>query len=258
MTIAETMREMLAAGVHFGHQKSRWNPKMKRYIHSETNGVHILDLGISSKLLHASMKLVESVTSNGGLILFVGTKKQAANIVITAAENASMPYVSNRWLGGTLTNWPTLSKRIERLKEIDEINTEELYLTMTKKESVLYERDKMRMERSFGGLRKLTQIPRAIFCIDPNIDEIAVLEAKKIGVPVIAMCDSNANPEKVDYPIPANDDAIRSIQLITKYISDAAIKGSEIYAAKNKEKTNASLTKQSNNNVKNETTSGKR
>ena len=136
MTIAEKMREMLAAGVHFGHQKSKWNPKMKRFIHSENNGVHILDLGESSKLLEEAIKLVETVTSNGGIILFVGTKKQAIEIIISSAERADMPFVSNRWLGGTLTNWPTLSKRIERLKEIDEMNTDDLFANMTKKETV--------------------------------------------------------------------------------------------------------------------------
>ena len=244
MTIAETMREMLAAGVHFGHKKSKWNPKMKRFIHSENNGIHILDLGISSKLLTQAIKLVETTTSNGGLVLFVGTKKQAANIVITKAESASMPYVSNRWLGGTLTNWPTISKRIEKLKEIDEMDIEATFANMTKKESVLFERNRMRMERSFGGLRKLKQIPRVLFCVDPNVDQIAVLEAKKIGIPIIALCDSNCDPDFIDYPIPANDDAIRSIELITNYIAEASIKGSQMYAEKNKEKVQNAMSEE--------------
>ena len=235
MSIAEKMREMLAAGVHFGHQKSKWNPKMKRFIHSENNGIHILDLGESSKLVENAIKLVESVTSKGGIILYVGTKKQAVDIIIQAAEQCDMPFVTNRWLGGTLTNWPTISKRIDRLREIDEMDLNDLYSNMTKKETVLFERDRNRMERSFGGLRKLTQIPRVIFCVDPNVDNIAVLEAKKIGIPVIALCDSNANPELIEYPIPANDDAIRSIELITKYITDAAIQGKELFSAKNKD-----------------------
>ena len=246
MSPAITMQQLLKSGVHFGHQTRSWNPHMRPFIFGERNGVHIIDLAQTVVRLDAALEKIKEVSASGDKILFVGTKKQARMIIQREAESIGMPYVNNRWLGGTLTNFSTLSKRIEYYNELssgfdlgtsDEIKTsdseddasntdiETKSVKQTKKERVMLQKEFERLTRSFSGLRSLERTPGALFIVDPALEEIAVREANRAKIPVIAMCDTNANPDLIDYPIPSNDDAIRAIELMTKLVSKAIREG---------------------------------
>jgi len=216
---------MLEAGVHFGHQTRRWNPHMRPYIFTERHGIHILDLAKTVPLLDQALQQVRAVASSGQQVLFVGTKKQARETVRQEAERCGMPYVNTRWLGGTLTNWSTITKRIAYFKELESRFVTEDESHLTKKERLLLHKEFERLERSFGGLRNMDRLPGLLFIIDPSMEEIAVLEARRAGIPIVAMCDTDADPDKIDFPIPSNDDAIRSIQLMTARIADAVLEG---------------------------------
>ncbi len=225
MAAGVTMRQMLEAGVHFGHQTRRWNPHMRPFIFTERNGIHILDLAQTVRRLDAALQKVRDVTSAGQTVLFVGTKKQAQSIVAESAERAGMPYINNRWLGGTLTNWATVSRRIQHMLALEERIQSGETLALPKRERLSLEKEFARLQRAFGGMRHMTRLPGAIFIVDPTAEEIAVMEGGRIGIPIIAMCDTNADPDDIDFPIPSNDDAIRAIQLITGRIADAALEG---------------------------------
>ena len=220
------LRQLLEAGVHFGHQKKRWNPLMEEYIYGSRNGIHILDLTQTVPLLDAALSVVTKTVSKGGSILFVGTKRQAQKPIAEAAEKSAQYYMNHRWLGGTLTNWKTVSNSISRLKKIDEqldSNTEGL----TKKERLNVEREQTKLQASLGGIRDMTGIPDLVFVIDTNKESLAIQEAKKLGIPVVAILDSNSNPIGIDYPIPGNDDAARSIALYCDLVARAALDGME-------------------------------
>ncbi len=225
MAAGVTMRQMLEAGVHFGHQTRRWNPHMRPFIFTERNGIHILDLAQTVRRLDSALQKVRDVTSAGQSILFIGTKKQARSIVAESAERAGMPYINNRWLGGTLTNWSTVSRRIQHMIALEERIQSGETLALPKRERLILEKEFARLQRSFGGMRAMTRLPGALFIVDPTAEQIAVMEGGRLGIPIIAMCDTNADPDDIDFPIPSNDDAIRAIQLITGRIADAALEG---------------------------------
>lgn len=220
-----TMRQLLEAGAHFGHQTHRWNPKMKRYIFGERSNIHILDLSQSVPLLHQALLRVREVTAKGGRVLFVGTKRQASEPLSNAAKRCAQYYVNHRWLGGTLTNWQTISKSIARMREVEAIVSGEAPAGLTKKEILNLTRERDKLERSLGGIRDMGGIPDLMFVIDTNKEAIAIKEAKKLGIPVAAVIDSNCDPDEVDFPIPGNDDAARAIQLFCDLIADAALDG---------------------------------
>jgi small subunit ribosomal protein S2 len=229
MAAGVTMRQMLEAGVHFGHQTRRWNPHMRRFIFTERNGIHILDLAQTVRLLDAALERVREVVSSGDQVLFVGTKKQARGIVQAEAERCGMPYVTTRWLGGTLTNFQTISKRIDYFKHVEQrMMTDPEALDaegMTKRERMMMLKEFERLQRSFSGLRNMTRLPGAVFIVDPTMEENAVREANRMRIPIIAMCDTNADPDVIDYPVPSNDDAIRAIQLMTARVAEAVLEG---------------------------------
>ena len=219
--MAITMREMLEAGVHFGHQTSKRYPKANSYIHTERNGVHIIDLQKTVQALEKAVAFVEKTVKAGGVILFVGSKKQARNIIKEAAESCSMPYIVGRWLGGTFTNFENivkLTRKLEKLEKEEEDGTWEMY---TKKEQVTFKKELNKLIENVGGIKKMKTLPKAIFVVDLKKEGTAVAEANKMGIPVIALTDTNVNPELAQYPIPANDDAIKSIEVITDVIADA-------------------------------------
>jgi small subunit ribosomal protein S2 len=220
-----TMRQLLEVGAHFGHQTHRWNPKMKRFIFGERANIHILDLSQTVPLLHQALLRVRDVTAKGGRVLFVGTKRQASDPVAAAAKRCAQYYVNSRWLGGTLTNWQTISKSIARMREVEVIVQGDAPAGLTKKEILNLTREYEKLERSLGGIRDMGGIPDLMFVIDTNKEAIAIKEAKKLGIPVAAMIDSNCDPDEVDFPIPGNDDAARSIQLFCDLIADAALDG---------------------------------
>lgn len=220
-----SLKTLLEAGVHFGHQKNRWNPKMKSYIFTERNGIHILDLQQSVPMLDAAHEFVSDLTANGKHILFVGTKKQAQDIVRREAERSGQFYVNQRWLGGTLTNFVTIKKRLQTLKRLQQDQMEGQFDLLPKNEAAKKVEQLARLDRKLGGMRDMTQLPGALFVIDPKREHLAIHEATRLGIPVISMVDSNGDPDPIEYPIPANDDAIRSIRLITAGIADAAING---------------------------------
>jgi len=219
-----TLRQLLEAGVHFGHQTHRWNPRMEPYIYGDRNGIHILDLTQTVPLLDAALNAVQQVVAKGGRILFVGTKRQAQKAVAEAAERSAQYYMNHRWLGGTLTNWKTISNSIARLKAIDE-NLEGGAEGLTKKERLGLERDQNKLQMSLGGIRDMGGVPDLIFVVDTNKEELAILEARKLGIPVIAILDSNSSPDGIAYPIPGNDDAARAIALYCDLIARAALDG---------------------------------
>jgi len=211
-----TMKELLEAGIHFGHQLNRWNPKMEPYLFGERNGIHIIDLQQTYPLINSALKVIRDIAAGGGRVLFVGTKRQAQKIISESAVNSGQYYMNHRWLGGTLTNWKTISKSIVRLKSYDEIlNKEDSGLT--KKELVGIQRQRDKLEASLGGIKDMGGLPDALFVIDTNKEHIAIKEANVLKIPVIAVIDSNSNPDGVDFPIPGNDDAIRSINLYKHY-----------------------------------------
>ena len=219
-----TMRELLEAGIHFGHQKKRWNPKMEPYLFGERNGIHIIDLQQTFPLINTALKVLRDVGANGGRVLFVGTKRQAQKIVADSAVNTGQYYMNHRWLGGTLTNWKTISKSIVRLKSYDEVlNKEDSGLT--KKELVGMEKKRIKLELSLGGIKDMGSLPDALFVIDTNKEQIAIKEANVLKIPVIAVIDSNSNPDGVNFPIPGNDDATRAIALYCKLASEAILDG---------------------------------
>ena len=220
-----SMKEFLEAGVHFGHQTRRWNPKMKEYIYGERNGIYIIDLQKTLKLFKEAAKFVSDLAEEGRTILFVGTKRQAQDAIAEEAARCLMFYVNHRWLGGLLTNNATIQKSIQRLKELEEMSRDGRYELLTKKEVLKLERERKHLEQNLAGIKEMPAMPDALFVVDSNKEEIAVKEARKLGIPVVAVVDTNCDPDLVDYVIPGNDDALRSIRLFTSRIADAVIEG---------------------------------
>ena len=219
-----SLRQLLEAGVHFGHQTKRWNPKMERYLYGSKNGIHIIDLTQTVPMLDKALEVVRDVAAKGGSVLFVGTKRQAQKPIAEAAEKSAQYFMNHRWLGGTLTNWKTVSNSIARLKKIDsamELGTEGL----TKKERLGMERDQSKLQASLGGIREMGKVPDILFVIDVNKEDLAVAEANKLGIPVVAVVDSNSSPDGIDYPIPGNDDASRAISFYCDLVARAALDG---------------------------------
>ncbi len=221
-----TMRQLLESGVHFGHQTRRWNPKMKRFIMTERNGIYIIDLQQSVTYINNAYEFVRETVAHGGTILFVGTKRQAQEPIAEQATRVGMPYVNHRWLGGMLTNFQTISKRLTRLKELEELDFDDVAGSgFTKKELLIFKREKDKLERTLGGIRTMGRVPSAVWIVDTKKEHLAVDEARKLGLPVIAILDTNCDPDEVDYKIPGNDDAIRSVTLLTRVIADAVAEG---------------------------------
>jgi small subunit ribosomal protein S2 len=222
-----TMKELLEAGVHFGHQTKRWNPKMKEYIFGERNGIYIIDLQKTLKMFKEASKFVQDLATEGKIILFVGTKRQAQDAIAEEAQRCHQYYVNQRWLGGLLTNWVTVQKSVKRLKELDEMATDGRYELLPKKEVIKLERERKHLQANLAGIKELNRLPDAIFVIDSNKEQIAVREARKLGIPVVAVVDTNCDPTEVDYVIPGNDDALRAIRLFASKIADSVVEGSQ-------------------------------
>ncbi|HNP16107.1 MAG TPA: 30S ribosomal protein S2 [Terrimesophilobacter sp.] len=220
-----TIRQLLDSGVHFGHQTRRWNPKMKRFILTERSGSHIIDLQQSLAYIDATYDYVRETVAHGGTILFVGTKKQAQGSIAEQAQRVGQPFVNQRWLGGLLTNFQTVSKRLTRMKELEEIDFDDTTKGFTKKELLLKKRELTKLHKSLGGIRNLTRTPSALWVVDTKKEHLAIDEARKLGIPVIGILDTNCDPDEVQYPIPGNDDAIRSVALLTRIVADAAAEG---------------------------------
>lgn len=221
-----TVRQLLDSGVHFGHQTRRWNPKMRRFILTDRSGIYIIDLQKSIEHIDAAYNFVKDLVANGGSILFVGTKKQAQEVIAQQAARVGQPYINQRWLGGLLTNFNTVNKRLQRLKELETMDFDDSSKSgLTKKELLILRREKDKLEKTLGGIRNVNRTPSAIWVVDTNKEHLAVTEAKKLGIPVIAILDTNCDPDDVNIGIPGNDDAIRSIELLTKVIADAAADG---------------------------------
>ena len=219
------MKELLEAGVHFGHQTKRWNPKMKEFIFGERNGIYIIDLQKTLKMFKEASKFVQDLAADGRIILFVGTKRQAQDAIAEEAQRCGMYYVNQRWLGGLLTNWVTVQKSVKRLKELDEMATDGRYDLLPKKEVIKLERERKHLQANLAGIKNMTRLPDAIFVIDSNKEQIAVRESRKLGIPVVAVVDTNCDPSEVDYVIPGNDDALRAIRLFTSKISESIAEG---------------------------------
>ncbi len=226
------MKELLEAGVHFGHQTKRWNPKMKEYIFGERNGIYIIDLQKTLKMFKEASKFVQDLAAEGKTVLFVGTKRQAQDAIAEEAKRCGMFYVNQRWLGGLLTNWVTVQKSVKRLKELDDMSTDGRYELLPKKEVIKLERERKHLEANLAGIKNMNRLPDAIFVIDSNKEQIAVREARKLGIPVVAVVDTNCDPTEVDYVIPGNDDALRAIRLFTTKISDSAAEGVQLMSDK--------------------------
>jgi len=224
-----TMKQLLEAGVHFGHQTKRWDPKMKPYIFGARNGIYIIDLQQTVKMFKAAYDFIKGVTAGNKKVLFVGTKKQAQSAIEEEAKRCGALYVTQRWLGGMLTNFSTIKKGIDRLNELEAMKTEGRMEAVTKKEALLLERERIKLEKYMKGIKDMTELPGAVFVIDVRKEGIAIKEAKRLGIPVAAVVDTNCSPDNVDYIIPGNDDAIRAIQLFASAISDACIEGNQIY-----------------------------
>ena len=221
-----TMKQLLESGVHFGHQTRRWNPKMKRYIFTERNGIYIIDLQQSLDYIDRAYEFIKETVAHGGTILYVGTKKQAQEAIAEQARRVGMPFVNQRWLGGMLTNFSTVYKRLQRLKELEEIDFSDVASSgMTKKELLQLRREHDKLDRTLGGIRDMSRVPSAIWVVDTKKEHIAVNEARKLGIPVVAILDTNCDPDEVNYPIPGNDDAIRSVALLTRVVADAVAEG---------------------------------
>jgi len=220
-----TMKQLLDSGVHFGHQTRRWNPKMKRYILTERNGIYIIDLQQTLSYIDRAYEFVRETVAHGGTIMFVGTKKQAQEAIADEAGRVNMPYVNQRWLGGMLTNFQTVHKRLQRMKELEAMEQTGGFEGRTKKEILMLTREKTKLEKTLGGIRDMTKIPSAVWIVDTKKEHIAVGEARKLGIPVVSILDTNCDPDEVDFPIPGNDDAIRSAALLTKVIARAAADG---------------------------------
>ncbi|MCK5139102.1 MAG: 30S ribosomal protein S2 [Thermodesulfovibrionia bacterium] len=224
-----TMKELLESGVHFGHQVKRWNPKMKRFIFGERNGIHIIDLQKTSKMLDDVYNFIKDVSSKGEAVLFVGTKKQSQDVISEEAQRAGSFFVNQRWLGGVLTNFKTIRLSIEKLKKIEKMKEDGTYELLPKKEVAKYESERLRLEKNLGGIKEMSSLPGAVFVVDPKKETIAVAEARKLLVPVVALVDTNCDPDEIDHIIPGNDDAIRAIKLITSKIADAVLDGKNIF-----------------------------
>ena len=221
-----TMRQLLESGVHFGHQTRRWNPKMKRFIMTERNGIYIIDLQQSVTYINNAYEFVRETVAHGGTILFVGTKRQAQEPIAEQATRVGMPYVNHRWLGGMLTNFQTISKRLTRLNELEELDFDDVAGSgFTKKELLIFKRERDKLQKTLGGIRTMGKVPSAVWIVDTKKEHLAVDEARKLGLPVIAILDTNCDPDEVDYKIPGNDDAIRSVTLLTRVIADAVADG---------------------------------
>src|ERR1700720_3081837 len=219
------MKELLEAGVHFGHQTKRWNPKMKEFIFGERNGIYIIDLQKTLKMFKEASKFVQDAAADGRTVLFVGTKRQAQDAIAEEAGRCGMFYINNRWLGGLLTNWITVQKSVKRLQELDEMATDGRYELLTKKEVIKLERERKHLQANLAGIKNMKRLPDALFIVDSNNEAIAVKEARKLGIPVVAVVDTNCDPTVVDYVIPGNDDALRAIRLFTSKISDSVVEG---------------------------------
>jgi small subunit ribosomal protein S2 len=224
-----SMRALLEAGVHFGHNTGRWNPKMKQYIFGARNGIHIIDLQHTVKLFRQAFQAVVETTSRGDTILFVGTKKQAQDVIVEEATRSNQHYVTQRWLGGTLTNFKTVKGSLERLRGLEKMEEDGTLFALTKREQVMIRRDRDKLMKSLGGIKGLSKVPGMLFVIDPHKEHIAVDEARKLEIPVVAITDTNCDPDQIDYVIPGNDDAIRAIKLFASKIADAAILGSKVF-----------------------------
>ncbi|MFI6508135.1 30S ribosomal protein S2 [Streptosporangium sp. NPDC050855] len=221
-----TMRQLLESGVHFGHQTRRWNPKMKRFIFTERNGIYIIDLQKSLAFIDRAYDFVKETVAHGGTIMFIGTKKQAQEAIAEQAARVGMPYVNQRWLGGMLTNFSTVHKRLQRLKELEELDFDNVAASgLTKKELLMRRREKEKLERTLGGIRDMSRIPSAVWIVDTKKEHIGISEARKLHIPVVAILDTNCDPDEVDYPIPGNDDAIRAVGLLTRVVADAVAAG---------------------------------
>ncbi len=223
-----TMKELLEAGVHFGHQVKRWNPKMKRYIFGQRNGIYIIDLQKTVKMFEVAYNFVKDLAARGESVLFVGTKKQAQDVIIEETQRSGSYFVNQRWLGGMLTNFKTVKQGIEKLKKIEKMNEDGTYELLTKKEVAKYETERQRLEKNLSGVKDMSALPGAIIIIDPKKESIAVAEAMKLSIPIVALVDTNCDPDDIDYVVPGNDDAIRSIRLVTSKMSDAVLEGKSI------------------------------
>ncbi len=223
-----TMKQLLEAGVHFGHQTRRWNPKMKQYIFGARNGIYIIDLQKTVRHFKNAYTFVRDTVADGGRVLFVGTKKQAQDAIFEEASRAEQFFVNNRWLGGMLTNFTTIKQSIDRLKKIEVMAQDGTYELLTKKEVLQLEREKDKLEKSLGGIKSMAKLPDAVFVIDPKKEQIAVKEARKLGIPVVSVVDTNCDPDEIDYVIPGNDDAIRAIRLFASKMADACIEGGQL------------------------------
>jgi small subunit ribosomal protein S2 len=227
-----TMKELLEAGVHFGHQTKRWNPKMKEFIFGERNGIYIIDLQKTLKMFKEASKFVQDLAADGRIVLFVGTKRQAQDAIAEEATKCGGFYINQRWLGGLLTNWVTVQKSVKRLKELDEMATDGRYELLPKKEVIKLERERKHLQANLAGIKNMSRLPDAIFVIDSNKEQIAVREARKLGIPVVAVVDTNCDPSEVDYVIPGNDDALRAIRLFTSKISESIAEGAQLMTDK--------------------------
>jgi small subunit ribosomal protein S2 len=236
-----TMKELLEAGVHFGHQTKRWNPRMKEFIFGERNGIYIIDLQKTLKMFKEASKFVQDLAADGKTVLFVGTKRQAQDAIAEEAQRCSMYYINQRWLGGLLTNWVTVQKSVKRLKELDEMATDGRYELLPKKEVIKLERERKHLQANLAGIKDMTRLPDAVFVIDSNKEQIAVREARKLGIPVVAVVDTNCDPTEVDYVIPGNDDALRAIRLFASKIADSAYEGRQMLTDKQMADINASV-----------------
>jgi small subunit ribosomal protein S2 len=235
------MKELLEAGVHFGHQTKRWNPKMKEYIFGERNGIYIIDLQKTLKMFKEASKFVTDQAAEGKLVLFVGTKRQAQDAIAEEANRCGMFYVNQRWLGGLLTNWVTVQKSVKRLKELDDMATDGRYELLPKKEVVKLERERKHLQANLAGIKNLNRLPDVLFVIDSNKEQIAVKEARKLGIPVVAVVDTNCDPSEVDYVIPGNDDALRAIRLFASKVSDSVVEGVQAIGDKQMADINAGV-----------------
>ncbi|MGX7731330.1 30S ribosomal protein S2 [Rhodococcus sp. 2H158] len=231
-----TMKQLLDSGAHFGHQTRRWNPKMKRFIFTDRNGIYIIDLQQTLTYIDKAYEFIKETVAHGGTVLFVGTKKQAQESIAEEATRVGMPYVNQRWLGGMLTNFSTVHKRLQRLKELESMEQTGGFEGRTKKEILMLTREKTKLERTLGGIRDMAKVPSAIWVVDTNKEHIAVGEARKLNIPVVAILDTNCDPDVVDYPIPGNDDAIRSAALLTKVVASAVAEGVQARAGQSADK----------------------
>ena len=222
-----SMKQLLEAGVHFGHQTRRWNPKMKPYIYTERNGIYIIDLQQTVGMIDTAYKAVADIVTDGGTILFVGTKKQAQDAIAAEAERCGMYYVNERWLGGMLTNFRTIQSRVRRLKDIERMEEDGTFDVLPKKEVIALRKEQEKLQKNLGGIKEMNRLPSAIFVVDPKKEHICIQEAHTLGIPIIGICDTNCDPEELDYVIPGNDDAIRAVKLIVSKMADAVIEASQ-------------------------------